>query len=103
MIEMENTRIESQQISIKDVAKVLQKLDSLDDISAFLEQLLTEQEKEMIPRRWEAVKLLYKNVPQREVASQLGMSLCKVTRGAKELKRSTSIFKTILENYPELR
>lgn len=90
-------------ISIHEIAKVLSRLDDIEQIKSFLEQLLTGPELEMIPRRWETVKLLYNNVPQREVASRLGMSLCKVTRGAKELNKETSMFKYILENYPELQ
>ena len=82
---------------LEEISTILNAMDNSQDIDIFLTQLLTPTEQSMIQRRWELVKLLYNGIPQREIASKLGMSLCKVTRGAKELKKEDSIFRQILE------
>lgn len=79
-----------------EIAQILSTLDA-SEIEVFLEQVLTQTEKEMIRRRWQLVRLLHEGVPQRDIAASLSMSLCKVTRGAKELKRPESVFRKILE------
>jgi TrpR family trp operon transcriptional repressor len=38
---------------------------------------------------------------QRKIAEELGMSLCKITRGSKELQKRDSAFKTVLDGYVE--
>ncbi len=86
----------SERPSMHEIAQILSTLQA-DEIEIFLEQLLTETEQDMIRRRWELVRLLHEGVPQRDIASRLSMSLCKVTRGAKELKRPDSVFRKILE------
>jgi TrpR family trp operon transcriptional repressor len=65
----------------------------------FLESILTPREREEIAGRWELVKLLNRGVSQRHVAERLGMSLCKITRGSRELKKKDSAFKAVLERY----
>lgn len=56
-------------------------------IEKFLNELLTPGELHDIGLRWELVELLVDGVSQRQVASRLGISLCKITRGAKILKK----------------
>jgi len=34
---------------------------------------------------------------QRKIAEELGLSLCKITRGSRELKKEGSAFKALLE------
>ncbi|MDR2143572.1 MAG: trp operon repressor, partial [Treponema sp.] len=36
-------------------------------------------------------------MPQREIAKSLEVSLCKITRGSRELKKSGSAFRRILD------
>jgi TrpR family trp operon transcriptional repressor len=38
-------------------------------------------------------------VSQRKIAERLGMSLCKITRGSRELKKNGSAFKRVLSEY----
>jgi len=80
-----------------EIADIIYKMDDKKDIELFLKQLLTPTEQEMVLRRWQIVKQLHQGVSQREIAKNYKMSLCNVTRGAKELKKSGSIFKIILE------
>ncbi len=66
-------------------------------IAEFMRELLTEAEVVEIARRWRLVKLLHEGRPQREIAARLHLSLCKITRGSKELKRPESAFKRMLD------
>ena len=65
----------------------------------FLKCILTKREYEEIDGRWELVKLLDRGVSQRRIARELGMSLCKITRGSRELKKKDSAFKRVLREY----
>lgn len=56
-------------------------------ISSFLQELLTPSEFHDLGLRWELVELLVAGMSQRQIAAKLGISLCKITRGAKILKK----------------
>ncbi len=58
----------------------------------FLRQLLTPDEVIEIEKRWLLVKLLHQGHRQRDIARDLHMSLCKITRGSKELKKHGNAF-----------
>jgi TrpR family trp operon transcriptional repressor len=47
---------------------------------------MTPAELENLELRWQLLRLLAGGVPQREIASRLGISLCKITRGSRILK-----------------
>lgn len=76
-------------------------LAGIDDprlIEGFLRQILTPKEIRDLSSRWELVKLLEKGVSQRKIARDLHLSLCKITRGAKELKKKNSALKKIIRD-----
>ncbi len=58
---------------------------SLPLLESFLEDLLTPAEFEDLVKRWRIVTMLDAGVPQREIATKLGVSLSKITRGSREL------------------
>jgi TrpR family trp operon transcriptional repressor len=63
----------------------------------FLEEILTPSERKDLALRWELMKKLHSKVPQRTIASDLGISLCKITRGARILKQPNSMSRKMLE------
>jgi len=65
-------------------------------IEEFLYSLFTEAEADEMAKRWALVKRLADGVPQRAIASELGLSLCKITRGSRELKKENSAFERML-------
>ena len=87
--------------ALDQIAGILAKVEDRKLIREFLICILTKYEIKEIAGRWELVKLLYDGMSQRRIADQLGMSLCKITRGSKELKKRGSAFKTILDSYVE--
>jgi TrpR family trp operon transcriptional repressor len=65
-------------------------------IEQFFKSILTPAETADIAARWALVKALDKKTPQREIAKTLGLSLCKITRGSRELKKPDSAFRRML-------
>ena len=59
--------------------------------------LFTPSELEDMAKRWLLVKEIDRGTTQREIARMFGMSLCKITRGSKELKKEDSAFRTMLD------
>ena len=83
--------------TLDEIADTMARIGNPALIRGFLESILTESEVEEISGRWELVKRLHQGRSQRSIARELGMSLCKITRGSKVLKAGGSISKKILE------
>ena len=82
----------------ENLAELSQALSRVSDsrlIDDFLRCLLTPPEIADIAGRWALVKELRKKKTQREIARDLGVSLCKITRGSRELKKADSAFARI--------
>jgi len=82
--------------SFDEMTSVLASVDDQGLVKAFLTSLLTPSERLDIAARWELVNRIDLGETQRRVASELGVSLCKITRGSKELKKPDSAFKAML-------
>jgi TrpR family trp operon transcriptional repressor len=81
---------------IKEICAVLCRIEQPEQMQRFLEEILTPAEQNDLALRWELMRRLAKGVPQRQIAEQLGVSLCKITRGAKILKQNDSVSKQFL-------
>ena len=66
-------------------------------VKEFCECLFTPAEIKDIVNRWLLVKEIDKGTTQRDIAKRFGMSLCKITRGSKELNKPDSAFRKVLE------
>jgi len=88
---------------IDELADVLTRMTDTDLMVQFLEELLTASEIDTVIRRWELVKRLETGISQRQIAKELGVSLCKITRGSKELKKPGSALKKVVERYINLK
>ncbi len=87
---------------IKEIAKILANTSNEKVIEKFLKSILTEKEINDISSRWELVKMLDQGTSQRKIADKLGLSLCKITRGSRELKKKDSSFKKMIDGYKKL-
>ena len=83
-------------INISEMAKALAKTKDSALIKDFLYCLLTPAETADIAARWALVKALERKIPQREIAKTLGISLCKITRGSREMKNPDQAFQKML-------
>ncbi len=84
---------------IKEISEVLAFTDDPQVIENFLKSILTKYEIKEISSRWELVKLLRSGLSQRKISEKLGISLCKITRGSRELKKDKSVFKAMIDRY----
>ena len=78
--------------ALKELAAVLADTRAPVAMRDLLEALLTPRERARLALRWRLVCLLVAGVHQRLIARQLGISLCNITRGSRELKRR-SVFR----------
>jgi TrpR family transcriptional regulator, trp operon repressor len=88
--------------SLDEMARVFAHAEDETLIKGFLECLLTKNELDEVTSRWELVKLIDAGMSQRKIAQKLGLSLCKITRGSKELKKEGSAFATCIEMSKQL-
>jgi TrpR family trp operon transcriptional repressor len=78
--------------ALRELAAVLVSLEK-DELYEVLCTLLTPPEREKIALRWTLVCMLEEGITQRAIASELGISLCKITRGSHELKYGPLAFR----------
>jgi TrpR family trp operon transcriptional repressor len=83
--------------SLNEIARYLADTNNPETIADFLSSMLTLAELETVSKRWELVKLLDQGVSQRKIARELHLSLCKITRGSKELKKENSVLKEAIQ------
>jgi TrpR family transcriptional regulator, trp operon repressor len=81
--------------NLSEMSLALSKADP-ELVKEFLYSLFTSSEADEIAKRWALVKQIAQGRPQREIAKDLGLSLCKITRGSRELKKESSSFKKML-------
>lgn len=86
-------------VSLDEVCQLLSKNNDPAFIRDFFECLFTKAELDEFAKRWVLVRELDQGVTQREIARKYGMSLCKITRGSKELKKEDSAFRRMLDIY----
>lgn len=82
--------------AFKEVARILSDITRPEDMEKFLNEILTENERKDLSLRWDLMRKLHEGIPQRTISSELGISLCKITRGSKILKSEDSIISRIL-------
>jgi TrpR family trp operon transcriptional repressor len=83
--------------ALKELSRALALTNDAGLIEEFLRSILTKTEVEEISSRWALVRMIDEGKSQRKVAQDLGLSLCKITRGSRELKRERSPFKRMIE------
>ncbi len=83
--------------ALAEIAGALSRIQDPSLIEGFLGGLLTKSEVKRIALRWKLSKELYDGKSQRKIAEELGVSLCKITRGSRELKKEKSALKRVIE------
>lgn len=89
--------------NIKQISKLIHNLKSENEICNFLTEILTESEISTLSKRWRILNMLKEGRTQRDIASELNVSLCKVTRGSRILKNQNSIINKYLGEQNEYR
>ena len=87
---------------LDELCNALCKIDDINLMKDFFACLLTPAELSDIAMRWLLVREIDKGTTQREIARMFGMSLCKITRGSRELKKENSAFRQVLDIFNNL-
>lgn len=85
------------EMSFKELVGLIAETDDPDFLCEFFKCLFTPAEVHDIADRWLLVKEIEKGTTQREIARNLRISLCKITRGSRELKKEDSAFRKMLD------
>ncbi|MDR0409657.1 MAG: trp operon repressor [Spirochaetaceae bacterium] len=88
--------------NIDELAAVLAGTEDKSLIADFFTDIFTPAERADIAARWALIKALNKKNPQRKIAKDLGLSLCKITRGSKELRKPNSALARMLQKLDAL-
>ena len=81
---------------IQAVARVLAGIRDPQRMRRFMGEIMTPAEMHDLGLRWRLLQGLQAGDSQRQIAGELGVSLCKITRGSRILKQPGSVTATIL-------
>ena len=84
--------------SLQELLEIIARMDDTDELRNFFGEIFTPKELRDIGLRWQLLRELFKGEKQRVIASRLRISLCKITRGSKILKKEGSISRKILKS-----
>jgi len=85
--------------ALREMAEALLAQGKAKVMADFLKDILTPSEVQTIALRWELLKRLLEGKSQRTIAAELGVSLCKITRGSRELHKENSVLKRVIGDY----
>ncbi|MFA4830979.1 MAG: YerC/YecD family TrpR-related protein [Patescibacteria group bacterium] len=81
---------------LKNLAKTLLSIKNESNMLAFLRDLCTLEELEVISSRWEAARMIKKGSPYRKIAEKTGISTATVTRIAHWIRHGEGGYKKLL-------
>ena len=88
--------------SYNDLLDVFARVESRQDMKALFEDLFSDAEIKDFTIRWKLMNDLYQHVSQRAIASELRISLCRITRGSRMLKKKDGYVRKLLgERYSD--
>lgn len=88
--------------NLSEIIEIFSKTTDRREMRKLFEDVFTDAERTDIAKRWYIFKELYKGTPQRRIAKDMEVSLCKITRGSKTLKNDDSVIRKVLsEMYDE--
>ncbi|HSL60838.1 MAG TPA: Trp family transcriptional regulator [Desulfotignum sp.] len=73
-----------------------------DELARFFTDLFTPAELADISLRWKLLADLHQGMPQRKIARKYGISLCKITRGSRVLKKKEGVVARLLAQMSDL-
>ncbi len=81
-----------------ELSSLLLSIDNLEELNSFLDDMLTNKEIEDIIQRYLLMDDLWRGKSQRDIASERSMSLCRITRGSKMLKKKNGFMRNYFNN-----
>ena len=77
---------------------VFASIEDKEQMRLFFQEVFTPNERHDLSLRWKLMKMLKKGIPQRKIAAELGVSLCKITRGSKIIQDSRSVTNRLIQD-----
>lgn len=100
-MERNEEMIARSETGFNELVELIAETNDAQFLSEFFKCLFTPAEVHDIADRWLLVKEIEKGTTQREIARKFGISLCKITRGSRELKKEDSAFRKMLDKSKE--
>ncbi len=91
-------RTSEEQKAFDDIISVFCSTADEEEMRALFDDLFTASEVKDLITRWLLMDDLYKGKPQREIAEARKLSLCKITRGSKMLKKEDGFMHRLLSS-----
>ncbi len=85
--------------SSHELERIFADITDYREMTALFEELFTPRELNDLTLRWQLLKDLYAGQTQRNIALNYRISLCKITRGSKVLKKQGSTIRKILDSH----
>ena len=85
--------IDASRDDFAELAAAVARLRGPAEVARFLEELYTPSERVELSKRWALMRELLAGKSQRAISRELGLSLCKITRGAKYARAPDSLFR----------
>ena len=82
----------------EDLLDIVLGIKDKEDLKSFIEDMFTDKEMEDVVQRYLLMDDLYKGKSQRDIARDRFMSLCKITRGSKMLKKKNGFMRRFFSN-----
>jgi TrpR family trp operon transcriptional repressor len=82
----------------RELIEIFVRTNDRKDMTVLFREIFTPSEIETLTLRWQLLKDLYEGKPQRKIAADHKISLCKITRGSKLLKTKGSYLKKVLDD-----
>lgn len=84
-------------VMTRDLLDVIASITDTETLEKLFEEIFTPRELEDLSLRWKLLQDLHQGMTQRAIAKKYRISLCKITRGSKILKKEGSITLGILK------
>jgi TrpR family transcriptional regulator, trp operon repressor len=81
----------------RELLDVISGIKDKDELAQLFKDLFTPAELDDLTLRWKLLKDLHQKIPQRKIAEKYSISLCKITRGSKVLKKKECVVSNILK------
>jgi len=81
---------------IQAVADLFAGVSDRQEMRRLIDEIFTSAERHDLALRWRLVQQLHAGMPQRRIAAELGISLCKITRGSRILKQPKGVIRGLL-------
>ncbi len=84
--------------AFEDIIDIFASVTDKDEMKALFDDMFTPAEMNDMVNRWLLMNDIYTGKPQRAIAKDRNLSLCKITRGSKMLKKENGFMHRLLSS-----